>query len=210
MATKAERIATIEDELAEVRNALRGIRRSGATGASRAGRNVSFMSPEMLERSENRLVLALNRLRGVPEEWEFKRGEAAATGTTPGTTTGETDLTPSEPDTMPVTRYLAVKATSDFDADDYLGGVEFTGDQVTVPTFPEGVHQAHIGVAIEAGKVITRIAFDPDSSNQNVTDFWSQENEIVIAGQSYTPWDSNGVYFSNVAGFDLKVDIEDE
>ena len=159
-------------------------------------------------------VFRLSGAQGLLAPWRVPVfatvGGTTAPSAATGDTTGETDLEPSEPETAPATRYLAVKATNDFDADDYLHGVEFTGDQVTVPVFPDGVLRAYIGVAIEAGKVITRIAFDPDGSNQIVTSQWSRESQIVIAGQPYTPWDSNGVYFSSVAGFDLKFEIEDE
>lgn len=72
MATKEAQIERLERELVEVQNSLAGIRRGGASGSARAGRSVSFMSVESLERSENRIILKLNRLRGVPEEFAFK------------------------------------------------------------------------------------------------------------------------------------------
>lgn len=75
MATKEQLISRLDAELQEVQDALRGIRKGGASGSARAGRSVSFMSLESLEASENRLILRLNRLRGLPEEMSFKKAE---------------------------------------------------------------------------------------------------------------------------------------
>lgn len=75
MATKAEIIADLEAELTEVKAAIRGISKGGASGSARAGRSVSFMTVESLQMRENRLILKINRLRELPEKWSFKKVE---------------------------------------------------------------------------------------------------------------------------------------
>ena len=65
----------MEAELAEVRAARRRVNAGGAAGGARAGRGVTFLSPDQLRREESRLVLQLNRLRELPEAWEFKEVE---------------------------------------------------------------------------------------------------------------------------------------
>lgn len=123
-----------------------------------------------------------------------------------GDTTGETDLDGSTPVTPAATRYFAVKTTDDFTASDYLSGVEFTGTRITIPPF---TIRSFFGVALEHGKTLHALTFDPDGSAQLVTGQWSEQPDIVIAGEPYSPWDSNGVYFPIVAGFDIEFDIED-
>ena len=78
-----------------------------------------------------------------------------------------------------------------------------------IPIFPVGVFQAYFGFAIELGKTITQIAFDPDGYIQIVTPRFSAQADIVIASEPYTPWLENTRYYSTTEGFVVRITVED-
>ena len=131
---------------------------------------------------------------------------------TPATTAtdpDETDLEPTTPVTPAATRYFAVKETNDFTAADFLAGEEFDEDgRVVIPPYPAGVFRAYYGIAIEHGKTLTQVIFDPDASAQLTTTQYTQAADVVVAGEPYSPW-SAGRYFNVTEGFVIQITVED-
>ena len=137
----------------------------------------------------------------------------------PPVVTEETDLEPTATPVVTETYYFALKGTQDITAVDLLAGLEITSEpivengstvtQFEIPGFPTGVTMAYMGLAIPHGRMLTDLFFDPNGSTQIATAQFPMQADIVIAGESYSWYESRTTYFNFVIGFDFEMHVED-
>ena len=97
----------------------------------------------------------------------------------------------SPPPPLTHTRYFAVGARQTFVEADYTGGLSFTSDTFTVPTFTVN---SYFAIAVPASNPITNI-IALDTPQQDLTSQFTQESDLVIAGENHNIWISNDRVF---------------
>ena len=123
----------------------------------------------------------------------------------------ETPVEPTTPVVPAATRYFAVKADQLFTETEFLGGVEFDENgEVIIPAYPAGVFRAYYGIAVEHGKTLAQVLFDPDAVTQDTTSQYDVPNptDVIIGGESYSFWTA-GRYFSVTEGHVIRITVED-
>ena len=88
------------------------------------------------------------------------------------------------------TRYFALGADELFAEADYTGGLSFTSDVFTVPTFTSNTYWA---IAVPATQPITSIVA-LTTPQQNLTSFFTQRADLIIGGENHNIWISTDVF----------------
>ena len=99
------------------------------------------------------------------------------------------------------TRYFALGTDRIFGEADYTGGLSFTSDVFTVPTFTVN---SYFAIAVPATQPITSIVA-LTTPQQNLTSQFTQEADLVIAGENHNIWISTIEYFPVNSGLMIRI-----
>ena len=93
-------------------------------------------------------------------------------------------------------RYFVTGVDRTFVEADYTGGLTFTSTTFTVPTFTV---DNYFAIAVPATSPITTIT-QLGQLPQNLTALFTQEADLVIAGENHNIWISDDVFFAVYSG----------
>ena len=107
----------------------------------------------------------------------------------------------SPPPPLTHTRYFATGVDRTFVEVDYTGGLSFTNNTFTVPTFTVN---SYFAIAVPAANPITTIT-QLGQLNQDITSQFTQESDLTIAGENHNIWISNDVFFPVLSGIMIQL-----
>ena len=140
--------------------------------------------------SESQLVVNNAPVDGYVMKWSDSANQMiwAVEGVTP-------------PPVQTHTRYFATGVDRTFVEADYTGGLTFTSTTFTIPTFTVNSYWAIAVPATNPITTITQLGVVP----QDLTSAFTQEADLVIAGENHNIWVTNIVFFPSNSGEMLRV-----
>ena len=111
------------------------------------------------------------------------------------------------PEMPPEPRYFAVKETRDFVEVDYLSGVEFSDNRVTIPDWSYSL--AFMSFAIPQGLIIDTLTIDVSIPQEVISQF-PQDSDIMIDGEIFHVWTSTNGYLRTLIDYDWVLEYTEE
>ena len=105
------------------------------------------------------------------------------------------------PPVLTHTRYFAVGADRTYTEADFTSGLAFTSDTFTIPTFTAN---RIFKIAVPASAPISLIE-QLGNPVQNITALFTQEADLVIAGENHNIWISDDVFYPVLSGIQIRI-----